>query len=206
MWPSFHQRDERRNAGLPWRRLACAAALLAAASSAAGGAASDAVRFGTAVRPSGADALCVTLPGPRLKPAQRLFAVFFEPAVSAEIVVEAERSAPCRHDAELPGLSYSARFAGSTPDHIVGLGVVVTGGPYRVLAYGPEPSARIAAPGGAVLQVRACTSREGLHLTAWRGQRRLWHLYYYLGYDTEPSCTEEEVRPAPVRPAPRTLD
>lgn len=42
------------------------------------------------------------------------------------------------------------------------------------------------------VQVRSCTSGEGLHLTAWSStplrSRRLWHEYYYLGYDVEPSC------------------
>ena len=43
---------------------------------------------------------------------------------------------------------------------------------------------------------RSCTSNEGLHLTVWSSQpfmeTRLWHRYYYLGYDTEPTCTESE--------------
>ena len=50
---------------------------------------------------------------------------------------------------------------------------------------------------GERLTVRSCSSHEGIHLTAWRGKplegRRLWHAYWYLGYDVEPSCTEEEV-------------
>ena len=40
--------------------------------------------------------------------------------------------------------------------------------------------------------VRGCTSSEGLHLTLWAGEplkgKRLWHMYYYLGYDVEPTC------------------
>lgn len=40
---------------------------------------------------------------------------------------------------------------------------------------------------------RECTSPEGVHLTVWAGEplktRRLWHQYFYLGYDIEPSCT-----------------
>ena len=46
-------------------------------------------------------------------------------------------------------------------------------------------------------QVRSCTSREGVHLTAWAGapltSQRLWHQYYYLGYDVEPSCDGRDV-------------
>ena len=44
---------------------------------------------------------------------------------------------------------------------------------------------------------RSCASHEGLHLTVWSGQQitgtRRWHRYYYLGYDTEPTCTKLEV-------------
>ncbi len=39
---------------------------------------------------------------------------------------------------------------------------------------------------------RSCASTEGLHITAWAGvplrSRRLWHAYYYVGYDLEPDC------------------
>ena len=44
------------------------------------------------------------------------------------------------------------------------------------------------------VQVHECTSSEGVHYTVWAGEpltsRPLWHKYYYLGYDTEPSCKE----------------
>jgi hypothetical protein len=41
-------------------------------------------------------------------------------------------------------------------------------------------------------RVRRCTSTEGVHLTVWSGvplrSSRLWHAYWYLGYDVEPDC------------------
>ena len=40
-----------------------------------------------------------------------------------------------------------------------------------------------------------CASNEGLHLTVWTGRTRRWHAYFYLGYDVEPNCLEEETRP-----------
>ncbi len=55
-------------------------------------------------------------------------------------------------------------------------------------------SAAILRRGKAVdpVRVRSCTSSEGLHFTLWVGEplkgTRLWHGYYYLGYDVEPSC------------------
>ncbi len=45
---------------------------------------------------------------------------------------------------------------------------------------------------------RECTSREGVHFTVWSGKpltgRRLWHDYYYLGYDTQPTCKNAETK------------
>jgi len=40
---------------------------------------------------------------------------------------------------------------------------------------------------------RQCAGSESLHLTAWMDGRRIWHGYYYLGYDVEPDCRPEEV-------------
>ena len=44
--------------------------------------------------------------------------------------------------------------------------------------------------------VRVCASREGLHFTIWAqergGERRLWHDYFHLDYDMEPTCTDRE--------------
>ena len=45
---------------------------------------------------------------------------------------------------------------------------------------------------------RSCTSIEGIHFTIWRGEaitgKKHWHSEYYLGYDTEPTCKEEEFK------------
>ncbi|HWJ96469.1 MAG TPA: hypothetical protein VNT33_17195, partial [Telluria sp.] len=38
-----------------------------------------------------------------------------------------------------------------------------------------------------------CASVEGIHLIARRGQRRVWHEYFYLGYDLEQSCTDAQL-------------
>ncbi len=43
---------------------------------------------------------------------------------------------------------------------------------------------------------RSCTSSDGVHLTAWQGTpltgQRIWHQYYYLGQDLEPTCTGKD--------------
>jgi hypothetical protein len=63
---------------------------------------------------------------------------------------------------------------------------------YRV---GHAAGARISRAGD-VLNFRICASAEGLHLTAWDGKpltgKRVWHRYYYLGMDLEPTCGEKD--------------
>jgi hypothetical protein len=43
---------------------------------------------------------------------------------------------------------------------------------------------------------RVCTSTEGNHLTVWTGRpltgKRVWHFYYYLGYDLVPTCKKRD--------------
>jgi hypothetical protein len=43
---------------------------------------------------------------------------------------------------------------------------------------------------------RACTSSEGNHLTVWTGRpltgKRMWHSYYYLGFDVVPTCKKKD--------------
>lgn len=77
------------------------------------------------------------------------------------------------------------------------LGVAVIGRPgVRLLRAGETLQAELdgAAP---VESFRACASLEGAHLTVWSGRplagRRLWHVYYYLGYDTEEDCTPGDI-------------
>jgi hypothetical protein len=47
-------------------------------------------------------------------------------------------------------------------------------------------------------EFEVCTSNEGVHFTAWNGPmlrgQRIWHRYYYVGYDLEPDCTGPEYR------------
>src|SRR5262249_3319550 len=47
------------------------------------------------------------------------------------------------------------------------------------------------------LTVSSCTSVEGVHISLWSGsgpqRTRRWSAYVYLGYDTEPTCTDPEL-------------
>jgi len=43
---------------------------------------------------------------------------------------------------------------------------------------------------------RACSGMEGLHFSVWTGgalkEKPVWHRYYYLGYDVEPTCKDTD--------------
>jgi len=45
---------------------------------------------------------------------------------------------------------------------------------------------------------QACSSMEGLHFSAWTGgvlnEKKIWHRYYYLGYDVEPTCSDADFK------------
>jgi hypothetical protein len=51
---------------------------------------------------------------------------------------------------------------------------------------------------GQEIAFRSCSSHEGIHFSAWAGgapkEKRVWHAYYYLGYDVEPTCTDPEFK------------
>ncbi len=55
----------------------------------------------------------------------------------------------------------------------------------------------LAIESGKRVYFRSCVSSEGIHLSAWLGEsiigKKLWHQYYYLGYDLEPNCEESEL-------------
>ncbi|MCG2595420.1 hypothetical protein LZ009_21790, partial [Ramlibacter sp. XY19] len=42
------------------------------------------------------------------------------------------------------------------------------------------------------LEFRECYGSESVHLSVWRGPRRIWKGYYYVDYEMEPSCTPED--------------
>jgi hypothetical protein len=110
--------------------------------------------------------------------------------VSAQV---SESPAMAKHD--IPGPYYSLTpmdGAKQLPD----LAVALVGRPIVTQVAG-DVSLRGSAqhPG---VRVRSCASSEGLHLTLWSGvplgSERLWHQYYYLGYDVQPTCRPEDYR------------
>lgn len=62
---------------------------------------------------------------------------------------------------------------------------------------------------GRLESFRQCASAEGLHLTVWEGEplkgRRLWHGWYYLGYDVEPGCSQGDYGEKEIRSDPSSI-
>jgi hypothetical protein len=134
---------------------------------------------------------CLALPGPALGAGspvalvtsgqrQRLYRL---------VTVRAVRECPVMAKHNTPGPYYLlAPETGSALPQ--GLGVAVQGRP-TVRVVGGQVRLRLS-DRIREARIRSCTSNEGLHLTVWAGvplsTRRLWHAYWYLGYDVEPNC------------------
>jgi hypothetical protein len=141
---------------------------------------------------------CAAMPGPRWAPGSLLTLVQPDPPQSrlTATVEDVVTSCGRLERAMVPGPYYRLGHLSTNPES--GTIWVAFGGNLR-----SQPSRT-----GAIvlrldasypnLQVRSCTSREGVHLTVWMGpplrSRRLWHEYYYLGYDVEPSCKDADTR------------
>jgi hypothetical protein len=149
-------------------------------------------RLGAAVVSTDTTA-CITFQGDSIRPGERVLVFLFSPPRVVDGLVRRASSEPCRPNAALEGQAYRVdlRYAIAESEEI---GVAVL-----------DPTARTEYLNGefvvftkgaaAPLQMRECSSHEGLHLTAWRGNRRTWHAYFYLGYDLESTCSDEEAGP-----------
>lgn len=138
------------------------------------------------------DTLCLRVQTSTLKSGTRVLLVSPRDQVVADAEIS-ESLASCAD--EVPDLDYS--FYRLTP--VDSLEVF---GPLIALI---EPNVTLPVPGplridldldGTAEQFRDCTSSEGVHLTIWSGEplvgSRRWHYYYYLGYDVEPDCVEQD--------------
>jgi hypothetical protein len=137
------------------------------------------------------DRLCIALPGLPLTEGSPVTLVRVDSPQRAALVVVERAVSTCEgmQRAMLPGPFYEATSS-RTVSGDDGFWVAVAGRPatrqqgeqVTVAVNTTYPNAR----------VRSCSSAEGVHFTVWAGQplrsRRVWHQYYYLGYDVEPTC------------------
>ena len=142
--------------------------------------------------------ICVAMPAPALTPGATLTLIQADAPQSVLVATVVRPMPGCdRLDrAMISGPYYLAQPATPTASKSGRLWVALSGrldtrrigsGEIVVRLSASHPNA----------QVRSCTSNEGLHLILWAGtpltSPRLWHQYYYLGYDVEPSCDDRDV-------------
>jgi hypothetical protein len=146
-----------------------------------------AVRYGVVSADTGAVA-CLTMAGPRLAGGTPILVVFDNPQTVYEAVVGASKDSACAANSLVEGTSYSIDLGRS---HDFDLGIAVLTPRPKIVRKGHQVF--LETPGVRTpLTFATCAAGEGIHLTAWRGSRRVWHQYYYLGYDVEPDCSEKE--------------
>jgi hypothetical protein len=142
--------------------------------------------------------ICVAMPGSALSPGTSLTLIQTNATQSARVATVVRPLAACERleRAGIPGPYYLAQAPSSAASDSGNVWVALSGR----LATRRIGSDAIVVELSATYpnaQVRVCTSHEGLHLTLWAGtpltSQRLWHEYYYLGYDVEPSCDDRDV-------------
>jgi hypothetical protein len=135
---------------------------------------------------------CFSVPGARLSKDTLVYAITLDPpqrVLWSKTV--GQRTAGCHPGVDSSFSSYSLDESGWGYSYLdLAIGLVGLAEPPQWkdgLMY-----ARLPDDPGPVF-FRQCTSAEGIHVTGWRGTRRIWHAYIYLGYDTEYTCTDGEV-------------
>lgn len=136
---------------------------------------------------------CVSVRGEPLRSGDRLLIVLFSPPRIVDGTVQEGAADACDSVATVAGEVYTValRFnLDPRPEH--GIAVFAPGG----RAEYADGSFVLHTFGAAhPLSFRSCHGSEGLHLSAWRGNRRTWHEYLYLGLDLQADCSSDEARP-----------
>lgn len=141
--------------------------------------------------------ICVAMPAPALEPDTTLTLVRPDGRQSVLEVAIVRPAAACERlqRAMIPGPYYLAQRSASMASESGTVWVAFSG---RLDTRRLGSGAIVARLSDAYpnVQVRSCASYEGLYLTVWSGtpltSQRLWHQYYYLGYDVEPSCDDRD--------------
>jgi len=135
---------------------------------------------------------CATFLGDPRKPGDLVYLFLFSPPRVVDGWIQARIAEPCHANADAESQSYVVRLRhpiSSEPS----VGIVLYDLTARVEYVDGEfivNTVGAASP----LRLRQCSGTEGLHMSAWRANRRTWHQYWYLGMDLVPTCTEDESR------------
>ncbi len=145
-------------------------------------------------------AFCLSIKNPGLRPRETVTLIWTPIEVAAakpEIRrgrIAAKLAAPCDPTNHVPDNSIYQLAADKFDRGRVYFAIVGTVRDQRLS--GTQASAVLANAGR--ISFRSCTSMEGLHLFASSGDgqksKTVWHSYYYLGYDVEPTCKETDFK------------
>jgi hypothetical protein len=133
---------------------------------------------------------CLTVKGPQLKLGQRLHFLAFDPPGWVRGEVVSKRLSPCREHA-LEGTAYDVQLE-QYEDEKYKLGIALVAAEGTPVIEKGDPLF-ISRGADSTMSFQQCTGGEGVNFFAWRENKRLWHEYYYLGYDVKPTCSDEEL-------------
>jgi hypothetical protein len=148
----------------------------------------------------GQGAFCLSIQNPALKPGQTV-TLFWTPIEAGTAKPEIRRgriaaklAAPCDPTNHVPDNSIYQLAADKFERGRVYFAIVGAVGDPRL----SETQASAVLANAGRITFRSCTSMEGLHLFAasdvgLKG-KTVWHSYYYLGYDVEPTCKEADFK------------
>ena len=147
-------------------------------------------RFGVTLKTS-SERACATFQGPELKVGQDILVATFDPPQWINGKITEIRSARCETPDDLSGVGYEVQLKQIENRNEPELGIAVVMTPAKKTVKSRRPVLFINVNEEPII-FHECASHEGVHLSAWQGKRRIWHEYYYLRYDVDPTCTEEE--------------
>jgi hypothetical protein len=139
---------------------------------------------------------CLSITNHNLKPGQDLILVWLPGAEEQEVAelrsatVQKLLTNPCDPINSIPG---DAAYIVSGGDLDTSkIYVAFVGKPVNFRMTRGRGEVKLDLPGDVTF--RSCSSMEGLHFTAWvggaRNEKKIWHRYFYLGYDVEPTCKD----------------
>lgn len=150
-------------------------------------------QLGVAEVSAGGDG-CLTIPNRSLRDNQPIKLVILgKPQKVIEKRIVKKLKTTCSRNTETPQDASFYAFPAGKEHFDPAIAVVGFSGEFRVV----KGKVRGDLNGdGTSESFRSCSSNEGLHLTVWAGEalktKRLWHEYYYLGFDVQPSCNPQD--------------
>lgn len=152
----------------------------------------QAPRFGVTINTS-FERYCTTFLGSKLNAGQDILVATFNPPQWINGLIIGKTTAHCNTTADLPGTRYEVQLKQIKNGNIIELGVAVVIAPAKLSVESGRPALFISGNENPII-FHECASNEGLHLSAWQWGRRIWHEYYYLRYDVDPTCSKDELR------------